>query len=72
MLLFIATERYKHEIMLAKGEKDQLLQKLSDSMATIDNKTDQILAVNTLLEETEAALKQEREKHQLTVVGKER
>ena len=79
MLLFIATARHKHEVMLAKEqleEKDQLLQRLSgkeeDAMATISSKTSQLLAVKTLLEETQAALEQEREKNKQAMVEKER
>ena len=79
MLLFIATARHKHEVMLAKEqleEKDQLLQRLSgkeeDAMATINSKTSQLLAVKTLLEETQAALEQERGKNKQAMVEKER
>ena len=79
MLLLIATARHKHEVMLAREqleEKDQLLQRLSgkdeDAMATINSKTSQLLAMKTLLEETQAALEQEREKNQQAVVEKER
>ena len=57
-------------------EKDQLLQRLSgkdeDAMATINSKTSQLLAMKTLLEETQAALEQEREKNQQAMVEKER
>ena len=79
MLLFIAIARHKHEIILAKEqleEKDQLLQRLSgkekDAMAAISSKTSQLLGMKTLLEETQAALEQEREKNQQAMVEKER
>lgn len=79
MLLFIATAIHKHEVMLAKEqlqEKEQLLQQLSgkeeDTVATISSKNSQLLAVKTLLEETQAALEQEREKNKQAVLEKER
>lgn len=65
--------------MLAKEqlhEKERLLQQLrgkeEDTMATINSKTSQLLAIKTLLEETQAALEQEREKNKVAVVEKER
>lgn len=79
MLLYIATARHQHEVMLAKEqlhEKERLLQQLrgkeEDTMATINSKTSQLLAIKTLLEETQAALEQEREKNKVAVVEKER
>ena len=79
MLLYIATARHKHEVMLTKEQlqqKEQLLQQLSvkeeDTMATINSKTSQLLAIKTLLEETQAALEQEREKNKQVMVEKER
>ena len=79
MSLFIAITRHEHDVMLAKEqseEKDQLLQILSgkekDAMATISSNTSQLLAMKTLLEETQTALEQEREKNQQAIVEKER
>lgn len=79
MLLFIATARHKHEVMLATEqlqEKEQLLQQLNgkeeDAMAAISSKTSQLLAIKTLLEETQAALEQEKEKNKQAVEEKER
>ena len=79
MLLYIATARHKHEVMLTKEqlqEKEQLLQQLrgkeEDTMATINSKTSQLLAIKTLLEETQAALEQERDKNKQAMVEKER
>ena len=79
MLLYIATARDKHEVMLTKEqlmEKERLLQQLrgkeEDTMATINSKTSQLLAIKTLLEETQAALEQERDKNKQATVEKER
>ena len=79
MLLYIATARHKHEVMLTKEqlqEKEQLLQqfrgKEEDTTATINSKTSQLLAIKTLLEETQAALEQERDKNKQAMVEKER
>lgn len=79
MLLYIATARDKHEVMLTKEqllEKEQLLQQLrgkdEDTMATINSKTSQLLAIKTLLEETQASLELERNKNKQAMVEKER
>lgn len=79
MLLYLATARHQHEVMLTKEqllEKEQLLQqfrgKEEDTIATISSKTSQLLAIKTLLEETQAALEQEREKSKLAMVERER
>ena len=79
MLLYIATARHKHEVMLTKEqllEKERLLQQLrgkeEDTMAAINSKTSQLLAIKTLLEETQTALEQERNKNKQAIVEKER
>jgi len=57
-------------------EKEQLLQQMrgkeEDTMAAINSKTSQLLAIKTLLEETQGALEQEKEKSKLAIVEKER
>lgn len=50
----------------------QLRGKDEDTTATINTKTSQLLAIKTLLEETQAALEQEKEKNKLAMVEKER
>ena len=79
MLLYIATARHKHEVMLTKEqllEKERLLKQLrgkeEDTMAAINSKTSQLLAIKTLLEETQTALEQERNKNKQAIVEKER
>ena len=77
--IYIATARHKHEVMLTKEqleEKERSLQQLrgreEDTMATINSKTSQLLAIKTLLEETQSALEQERQKNKQAMVEKER
>ena len=79
MILYIATARHKHQVMLTKEqleEKERSLQQLrgkeEDTMATISSKASQLLAIKTLLEETKSALEQERQKNKQAVVEKER
>ena len=79
MIIYIATARHKHEVMLTKEqleEKERSLQQLrgreEDTMATINSKTSQLLAIKTLLEETQSALEQERQKNKQAMVEKER
>ena len=65
--------------MLAKEqslEKEQLLRQLrgreEDLTASVTTKTSQLAAIKTLLEETQSALEQEREKSKTAMVEKER
>ena len=79
MIIYIAIARHKHEVMLTKEqleEKERSLQQLrgreEDTMATINSKTSQLLAIKTLLEETQSSLEQERQKNKQAMVEKER
>ena len=79
MLLYIATARHQHDAMLAKEqlqEKEQLLRHLrgreEDLTASVTTKASQLAAIKALLEETQSALEQEREKSKSAMVEKER
>jgi len=79
MLLYIATARHQHDAMLAMEqlqEKEQLLRQLrgreEDLTASVTAKTSQLAAIKALLEETQSALEQEREKSKTVIVEKER
>ncbi|XP_065920078.1 golgin subfamily A member 5-like isoform X2 [Dysidea avara] len=74
-----STARHQHDAMLAKEqslEKEQLLRQLrgreEDLTASVTTKTSQLAAIKTLLEETQSALEQEREKSKTAMVEKER